>query len=367
MNDRAPKRHESLAVRIVRWTVPREVVDEQALIQTPARGFARPRARTLRAATTGALIFALTSCAESAWPETPPTGETVAVHVDVGEALFARTLVVPSPIPSPEDKAGRGSVEVRLSLADGSLIDVDDAGRLILPRGARIDRVERAHLRSGARPIADVRGARVDDTGQLTFHVLRPDGPRAPALFGASFRALDDEAQRRAHADVAAAMQDGRGFARAFTDDEKRARAVRHFVSLGACNACHAPLKPEATRVDARLADGTLEVHRATGAQGFYALDALFRDDGPVEDHKPVQPALASRFMRFTCGDDVVAAPARPACDDGRVLRAHLDVRRALAEGDAHARGVCDARVALAARMTDRARDAVAPALRVCE
>lgn len=366
MNDRAPKRSESLPVRIVRWTVPRHLVDE-ALIKTPAMGLARPRDRALRAATTGALILALTSCAESAWPETPPPGEAVAVDVDVGEALLARTLVVPSPIPSPEDAADRGSVEVRLSLAEGSLIDVDEAGRLLLPRGARIDRVERAHLRSGARPIADVRGARVDDDEQLSFHVLRPVGPRSDALFGASFRALDDEGQRRAHADVEAAMLAGRGFVRAFLHDEKRARAIRHFVSLGACNACHAPMKPEATRVDARLADGTLEVHRATGAQGFYALDALFKDDGPLEDHKPVHPALASRFMRFTCGDDVVAAPTRPACEDGRVLRAHLDVRRALSEGDAHARGVCDARVAIAKRMSDRAREAIASALRVCE
>jgi hypothetical protein len=359
-------------VRIVRWTVRvsvRDCRDDETVLPsdasstpTPAIGVRRPRMNARAHASIVAIAPALLLTACGLTERAP----FVRVAIDDGERFYADSLAVPSPIPLPMDAAGRLAVDVRLLLPDGAEIDVDEGGALVLPSGARIDRVERWRATDDVWRIADVRGARVDDDGTLRFHVLRPEGPRARALFGAEFTAGDDVGEDEAHAALAHDMRAGRGFAWRIDDDARRTRAALRFVALGACNACHAPMKPEETRADARLTGGTLAVHRATGMQGFYTLDALFHDDGPIEDHRPMQPAFAHGAMRFTCGDVVIDSPQEAACDDGRVMRAHLDVHRALRDGDPHARGVCDARVALAARMTMRARESVADTLRVC-
>jgi hypothetical protein len=357
-------------VHIVRWTVSVSVrerrFDETVLpsdaqsTPTPAIGVRRPRQSTGSRASIVVAAFALAACGNDV------SASFERVSLENGERYYASAFAVPSPIPLPTDAAERFAVDVKLVLNESGRIDVDASGTLVLPPFARIDRVERWRASDDEWRIADVRGARVDDSGTLRFHVLRPEGPRSRALFGVEFQAGDDVGEDLAHAALAHEMFEGRGFAWRIDDEGRRARAARRFIALGACNTCHAPMKAEETRADARLTDGTLAVHRATGAQGFYTLDALFRDHGPIEDHRPRQPAFVQPFMRFTCGDNIVLAPAQAACADGSVMRAHFDIESARTRDDKHAREVCDARVAIAQRMTERARETVADALRVC-
>lgn len=291
------------------------------------------------------------------------------LDISDGERFYADAFRLPSPIPLPEDARAALEVEVRLFLPKASQLTLargpSGTPWLRLPEGARIDRVERFSTRRGGARIADVRGAVVEAGGTRRFHILRPERAGAPSLFGFSFPADVPEALANAHEAMANEMRRGRGFAWRMAHDQ-RERAITRYHALSSCNACHAPNKSAPVWADAALAPGVPDVHRETDGAGFYALLALFRDEGPLEDHRPVHPALAHPFISVSCPEGAALDPVRARCSDGSVAQARLDVAAALAAGDRHAKSVCRARRALWPRLSDEARQVFAPSLVSC-
>jgi hypothetical protein len=98
----------------------------------------------------------------------------------------------------------------------------------------------------------------------------------------------------------------------------------------------------------------------------------VLADAAPLERHRPRDLNIEDHFMRITCvrGSAMIAADReggrQPRCTDGEVPRATLDVPRALAAGDAHARAVCASRRWLAAHLSDQARARFTAAIEEC-
>ena len=309
-----------------------------------------------------ALLALLAGCARE-------EGLVQPVSLDDGDSFYQHLFELPSPIPLPFDAGRSLAVEVRLALPKGAVLELErdreGAPWLRLPAGARIDRVERWRDQDGGWRIADVRGAHIDPNGARRFHVLRPEHAGASQLFGYAFPAGDEHALERAHDAMADDMRDGRGFAWPMPD-ARRERAIQRYRGLSSCNACHALHKPTPPRADARLLPGVPDVHRPTDGAGFYALRALFSDEGFLEDHRPVQPALENPYVDVRCPEGEVLDARRARCSDGSVAAARLDLAAGVRSKDAHSLQICAARRALWPRLSAEAQAALQASLDAC-
>ena len=133
------------------------------------------------------------------------------------------------------------------------------------------------------------------------------------------------------------------------------------------CPTCHSPNTPAATHVERERV-----VHRGTDGSGFYVPASVLSDSATLERYHAVDPNLGAPFIRGACLSGPMHIRAgRAACTpspDGReaVPRATLDLRRALAAGDPHARAVCRSRQFLFAHLDARGQRRFADVARAC-
>jgi hypothetical protein len=268
-------------------------------------------------------------------------GEPAAVTIADPAAHWSTAAfveLVPS-VRLPTSLDERDHIRVFLSLPDGARVGSD----LRVPPGTVADRVEY----DGERAI-DVRGTRFTADGER-FHVYRPDGEQ---LAGWEWRRGDKRQQRLATERLSALVER--------TGPEMAER----FRRLNQCPGCH-----NAGQAAARIVGPGPQ--RATDGSGLYHLRAVLDSSAPVEHHRPRDLNAADPFIAVRCGD----APAR-LVENGRARRfecadatppvGHLDVRAALAAGDAHAEAVCRARAYLSEHMDEVTRAAFAASLAEC-
>jgi hypothetical protein len=262
-----------------------------------------------------------------------------------------------TPIRAPSSADGTDRTQVWLKLPRGSVIQTlrlpDGRTSVLLPSGTEADRVE-----SVGGSVADVRGTRIDDRGRSRQHVLRPEG----AVLGGELEGFEwmegDGDSVRAITDVLASR-----LRRAYG-----ARAAERFGGLMDCAGCHATNKlPKRLRAEGGLPN------RGTDGNGFYQILAVLSDEAPLELYRPRDLNVDDPFVRIRCGDgappEVGRRPngeTRVTCLDGSVPVGRLDLLGALSAGDERAKGVCRARVMLAAHLDEAGQRVFGSALREC-
>lgn len=273
--------------------------------------------------------------------------------VDLGDPdnYFKRDYVELIPaVRLPTDPEGRDQIHVYVKLPKRGRFDVDKDGRLRVPDGTVAERVE-----SYDGKVIDVRGIRFDD-GKQWFHVYRRSGER---LAGFEWPREDRGAGERARArvdELVVATEPAGPQHDAF---------IARYRQLADCAACHVAARAEPKRV------GTLP-NRATDASGLFVPQTLLADRAPAERHRPRDLNIDDRFMRMTCVNasfmiEADRAGGRlPRCLDGGVVTVELDLPRALAAGDAHAKAVCDSRRWMGEHLTSGARDRFKAAIAEC-
>jgi hypothetical protein len=256
--------------------------------------------------------------------------------------------IVP-PILLPRNAGADDDVRVWLKLPRDSkmtvhLLQSQERDVLDYPSGTTAARVE---TRDGK--VADVRGTRIGTDGAEFFFVYRPVGGR---LEGVEWRRNDSVGQHAA-TEALAAMVSG-------------TRVQAHLRDQNDCAGCHVHDRPaNTTRAEHGL------VNRPTDSRGFFQVQTLFGTDAPLESYKPDDPNVGAQFVDIRCADraallETRRGARRARCADGRVPTGHLRMEEALAQGDEHAKRVCNARGALAPYLDRAARAAFAPDLRAC-
>jgi hypothetical protein len=255
-----------------------------------------------------------------------------------------------SPIRSPHWRGGRDQTAVWLKVVPNlraSAVWLEDQRRhaLLLPPGTIAARIE-----SWDGAVADVRGTRLEESGQQRFFVVRPG---EHGLKGVEWPRGHPEAQDRATARV-----------RALARDEASAR---HLARQNDCAFCHVHARAANTRDGEHGA-----LNRPTDASGFFAIESVLEDEAPLEDYRPIDPNVDDPYVEVICGDvapEIVShrGERHAHCPDGRVPRARYDLPRALSTNDPHASQVCASRRALYAWSDHWAREAFAPAFEECE
>ena len=321
------------------------------------------RRRGLAVAGAGAACaFAVAMAFASGRREAPSLGAlVVAIEAPDDVAAFAdRAIELTPPIQAPISDDGLSRIVVFLELPRGTELAAsqhEGTWSLVVPPGALASRVEAraANQAAGGAQwrVLDVRQTAFGEPGAERFRLLRPR--RGGGLTGISW--LRGEASERQATDAIHRLFDA-DVLEAPETTTARAEAEARLVRLNGCPSCHVAWHAEDRR------PGTL-VQRATDAQGLYFLSAVFSDTGPFERYRARNPSAEDPFVHVRCeGADV---PRRTtACADGTRPLGWLDLRAALAAGDAHAARVCDSRRALAERMNAAARRVFADVLDEC-
>jgi hypothetical protein len=270
---------------------------------------------------------------------------------------------------------GRERIVIWLRLPENSVLRVvhreGERATLSYPPGTVADRVDMRDARR-ASSVADVRGTRFE-SGQEYFHVLRSLAPpgksaagptgTAALLNGLEWKRGDAVAERRATDQMLARMAEARGL-----EDPSDDPMLTRFERRNDCGSCHARDLPERRTHD----PGDLAPNRGTDAGGLYTIATVLADEAPLETHRARDLNEGDPFIRVTCGDGGEASLTTGrrrrhyTCADGSVPRGRIDLRAALATGDAHAQAVCASRTYLAAHMDEEGRAAFADAFREC-
>lgn len=269
-------------------------------------------------------------------------------------------LVTPIRPPTSNDRTAHIVVALKLPAGAPLTTTLDATGEttLVMPVGAIATRVEfSGPPDADAEPdstwrVLDVRQFEWRGAG-LDCVVLRP---ASGALAGVRW-ACGREGDRAAGQVLAMQVREGRLDAPA--DDARREHAAEHLRQLNGCVACHLKGRAEDRTV------GTL-VQRGTDAQGLFSLRSLFADEDPVERYRPVDPNAGDALLEPTCPSSELDLEAA-RCRDGRQARLRLDVRRGRLEKSRHVAQVCAARLAVAARLDDAGRAALAGVIAECE
>lgn len=255
---------------------------------------------------------------------------------------------------------GREQILVWLRIPGDARIDVVPGATghptLAYPPGTVADRVD-MNVGEDPRSIHDVRGTRFQAGGEW-FHVLRRlDG--GVALRGLEWPRDGDQAGRAA----TASMVEQLGRAGSAAESSL-------FAAQNDCAFCHVHGKSERRRM--RAMPDEPPPNRSTDASGLYTVSSVLLDGAPVEMHRARDMNADDPYVTVTCSDgqaaDLRTAGVRRGfvCADGSVPYATLDMRRALADGDAHARAVCDSRAYLWRHMASEGRAAFAAAFDEC-
>ncbi|MDB4965487.1 MAG: hypothetical protein JWN44_1176 [Myxococcales bacterium] len=274
-----------------------------------------------------------------------------AVDLADPDGYFKRDYVelVPAVRP-PTDVEGRDQIRVYVKLPKRGRIDTDGDGRLRMPADAVVERVE-----SYDGKVIDVRGIRFDGKKQW-FHAYRRNGER---LVGFEWRSDDRGTAERARArldELVVATEPPGPQHDAF---------VARYRQLADCASCHVANRNQPTRAGAMP-------NRATDASGLFVPQTVLSDRAPIERHRPRDLNIDDRFMRMTCVNASFMIEADrtggrlPRCLDGGVVTAQLELPRALAAKDAHAKAVCDSRRWLGEHLSSGARERFAAAIAEC-
>ncbi|MDP3498780.1 MAG: hypothetical protein Q8S33_00545 [Myxococcales bacterium] len=307
-----------------------------------------------------AVVFTLVGCRSA--PPLPEDMEWVTASANPLQWSGPDVIRLVTPIRPPTSSDRTAHIVVALRLPAGALVTTttDAAGEksLAMPVGAIATRIEfSGPPDADAEPdstwrVLDVRQFEWRGAG-LDCVVLRP---AMGSLAGVRW-ACGRDADRAAGQVLAMLVREGRLDAPA--DDARREQAAEHLRQLNGCVACHVKGRAEERSV------GTL-VQRGTDAQGLFSLRSVFADQDPVERYRPVDPNAGDALMEPTCpGSELDLDAAR--CRDGRQARLRLDVRRGRLEKSRHVVQVCAARLAVAARLDDAGRAALAGAIAECE
>lgn len=264
------------------------------------------------------------------------------------------------PVRLPTTRSDDGDIHVWLKLPDGARVataDTPQGPTLDFPPGTTADRVELI-----GDVVSDVRGTTLLPDGE-EFHVYVPRAfDIASPLAGFSWRRGDTTSHALVTDELIALLRES-PLPPGVPEDARAGRLTR-YRNNNACARCHLHDKRE-------TADARDLVHRRTDHDGFFVPLSVLFDDGIVERHRPRDPNLKDPFVTLRCARGEVTVmeqgAAREArCQNGEAVRARLDVRAALAAGDAHADAVCNARRYLRAHMDDAGRARFAEAFSVC-
>ena len=257
-----------------------------------------------------------------------------------------------SPIRLPTSVDSRENIQVWLALPATPLAVVEAGGSATLryPPGTAADRVE---LVGGK--VADVRGTTFGADGDERFHVYR--ATRAGALVGYQWRRANERESREAQASLDELL-------RSEGESESMRAEFRHFNE---CANCHQAGQPPHTN------PGAASPHRGTDASGLFAVATVLTDRAPVETHRPRDANADDPFVSVWCGAVRATLQSEPngarrfVCSDGAVAEARLDLRGALAVGDAHAEAVCRSRAYLFEHLDATGRATFASSFQPCE
>jgi hypothetical protein len=224
------------------------------------------------------------------------------------------------------------------------------------PPGTAAFRIALEHGGAGWH-VTDVRGTELQQHGER-FHVLRRDPERAGALVGLAWDRDDEAGQRSATAAVA-------DLACRESDPDTDVGLVR---KRNACAQCHAHDKP------ALLAGGDgSPAFGPTDDAGFYQVLNVLRNEGELHGMRGRDPNVDREHVELRCGSGRARVARSPEghvevrCPDGDALPvARYHLAAALAEGDAHARAVCESRRYLHERADEAARRAFAREFAEC-
>lgn len=293
----------------------------------------------------------------------PPGVERVAASSDVRQWLREGYIELVSPVRPPTSADGRVRIAVFVQIPAGATLRLAHASSgisLQLPDGARAERIEARTGGDGdAAPdaswqILDVRGTRFESTGR-SFRVLRPSLDAPDQLVGLSW----PEPQ---HAPATTALLENvrAGLFGVRSTAPQRDALATHLARLNDCPSCHTRERaPKSMRSDPNL------VARGTDASGSVQVSSIFVNRLPLESYRAGDPNRGDPFLQRSCGDAVVPADTE-RCAGDQIVFAELQLPRALAAGDRHARAVCRSRRALARFFDAEAAAALHGALQEC-
>ena len=263
------------------------------------------------------------------------------------------------PVRLPTDRDRRDRIVVWLKVGDGT-ITARDARTLAFPAGTVADRVETV-----GDALVDVRGTRLVADGEL-FHVYVAEDEAPSPLVGWEWRRGDAGAEERATQALVAQLRQTKRKMRGepAPSPEQQQQSLASYAKNNACANCHVHDKP-------LIPSGNV-VHRPTDDDGFFVPLSVLSDSAPLERHRPWEANAGDPYLAITCESGDARLVDRGdtrhyACAGDEIPRATLDMKRALADGDAHARDVCAARRYLAAHMDEATRALYAAPLRECE
>jgi hypothetical protein len=312
------------------------------------------------------LLAAALSCERDGADSETPAAVVAPVAIEEPATYWERSgfveMVPPIRLPSAE---GRERIAVWLRIPDGERIGVvpGAGGRptLTFPSGAVADRLD---MRDGeeAGSVQDVRGTRFE-LGREVFHVLRPIGPSR--LVGVEWPRGDEAASREATATMRAQLAWAMGTNAATL---RGRRALDLFERLNDCGGCHVHNKPE----ERASANRSGLPNRASDANGLYTIATVLDVGAPLETHRALDRNENDPYVSVACLDGNTAR-LQPrgeqrhfVCADGSVPYATLDLERALAHEDPHARAVCRSRRYLYDHMDATGRSTFAAAFTAC-
>lgn len=254
---------------------------------------------------------------------------------------------------------------------------------LVYPPGTVADRVEYfyagrhapnlanyAPFRSGTRisrdwSVADVRGIRIEESGEQRFRVFRPTSGAAHAtLAGWSWPRGNDVAHRRA---TAALIRHAAETNAPLSDEPMSKSGVQALARLNDCASCHVPNRPRI-----QFDESGRSIERATDAMGFVVPNAVLQDECVVAQHRPEDVNQEDPYVTVYCADGAAAELADEHedetwfCQDGSQPRGRRDIAAGLAAGHPYTKAVCDSRRALQRGMTPEAVRAFGEAFTSC-
>jgi hypothetical protein len=257
----------------------------------------------------------------------------------------------------PTNSARTEKIQVWLKVPDGSKIK---ARKVNGPKGDRITLeyppgtvADRINFLQGRSLVGDVRGARINENGEMIYHVY------GKAKKGDSFLSGYEWARKDDRADVVA----GDALVRLLFKhgDSPYAKA---FLVDSHCSACH-----EAnSAAPMHMSDGL--VRYETDAAGFFQVLTVVSDEETVRGHRDWDLNADDPFVSVWCGKKRALAMIKEGrrfyeCPGGFPV-GRLNLVAALKAGDSHALGLCRSRRYIFEHMDEESRILLASAFAEC-
>lgn len=269
-----------------------------------------------------------------------------------------------TPVHAPSSSEGLDQVEIWIKVPEGGVI----AGRegphgptLAFPPGSELDRVEYAG-HDDLRQVIDVRGTRIDPSGNQHFHVFRKEAAgRSAPMFGLEWPRDDAKATAAATDAFIARLEQlppGKDYG-----PKRRSKYLGSLRAKNDCAGCHLlDRAPNHVQGEHGL------VNRGTDADGFFTPLAVLSDEAPVEAYGLHDLNVPDPHVTVSCGARSVdvAESGKPSCPDAVVPVGRIELSAALAANDPRALAVCDSRRYLFERLDETGRRLFASSVAAC-